>query len=111
MRNHRVKPFANPYFREVFFGYVHYYGFIRHTLKALLLSTLPMQAFSLLTLHLQDCFSCSFDEPKQSSCRLYTGCRIVVIARSRQPLDFDTVKVIFDTSITIHLRSAPLFVP
>ena len=34
-----------------------------------------------------------------------------LLSRSRQPLDFDIAKVIFDTSIMVHFRSSPLSTP
>lgn len=68
---------------------------------------------------LQLWFSCSLTEPGQGSCRLYavrcvTGYQVIrytLISRGRSPLDLTAVKVIFDTSITVHLRSTPLSLP
>ena len=68
---------------------------------------------------LQHWFSCSLIEPGQGSCRLYavrcvTGNQVIrytSISRGRSPLDFTAVNVIFDTSITVHLRSTPLPLP
>ncbi len=72
--------------------------------------------FGLPLLH---CFSCSLKETKQSSCPLYAVRRVTVnqvnyyplISRGRSPLDFTTVKAIYDTSIRVHLRSTPLLIP
>ncbi len=68
---------------------------------------------------LQRWFSCSLIEPGQGSCRLNAvRCvtsnqviRYTYISRGRSPLDFTAVNVIFDTSITVHLRSTPLSIP
>ena len=44
-------------------------------------------------------------------CNRSSGLLLHFVSRGRPPLDFTTVKVIFDTSITVHLRSTPLLIP
>ena len=57
--------------------------------------------------------------PRQSSCHLNAGYHAsnnqvipcTLLSRSRKPLDFDTLIVIYDTSITVYFRSTPLSTP
>jgi hypothetical protein len=68
---------------------------------------------------LQYWFSCFLKKPEQRSCPLNavrcvtskSGCPLHFVSRGGDPLDFTTVKVIFDTSMRIHLRSTPLLIP
>jgi hypothetical protein len=64
-------------------------------------------------------FSCFLKKPEQRSCPLNavrcvtskSGYPLHSVSRGGDPLDFTTVKVIFDTSMRIHFSSTPLLIP
>jgi hypothetical protein len=115
-----VKSFARPDFHQNSLGYVRYYDFIRPKRLALLLSTFSTLGFLVFLLkHPYAWFSCSLSEPGYRSCPLNAVCRVAGKSGFRYtwsrrvalPLDFDTINVIFDTSIRVHLRSTPISIP
>lgn len=115
-----MKSFANTDFHQNSLGYSRYYDFIRPKHLALLLSTFSALGFLVFLLkHPNAWFSCSLLEPSYRSCPLNAVCRIASKQVSATllslgvalPLDFDTVNVIFDTSIRVYLHSTPITTP
>ena len=114
-----MKSFARLAFLRDSLGYYRYYDFIRHSVGASLLSAFSIRIPSIFASHLLPCFSCSSSKPRFRSCPLNAVCRVasnqvIRYTLSRwvaDPIDFDTVKVIFDTSIRVCLRSTPITTP
>ena len=114
-----MKSFARPAFLRDSLGYVRYYDFIRPKVKHRYSLPFPLWDFRLSCLSSWLWFSCSLFEPSYRSCPLNAVCRIASKQVFRYtlslgvalPLDFGTVKVIFDTSIRVHLRSTPITTP
>ena len=114
-----MKSFARHAFLRNSLGYFRYYDFIRLSAGASLLSAFSIRIPSIFAYHLLPCFSCSLSKPRYRSCPLNAVRRVANKQESRytlslgvaRPLDFDTVKVIFDMSIRVHLRSTPVSIP
>ena len=114
-----MKSFARLAFLRDSLGYYRYYDFIRHSVGASLLSAFSIRIPSIFASLLLPCFSCSSSKPRFRSCPLNAVCRVASKSGGRytlslgvaRPLDFDTVKVIFDMSIRVHLRSTPVSIP
>jgi hypothetical protein len=116
---HYVKSFARPFFQKDFLRYVRYYNFIRPNTELRYFLPFPTLDFWYFHFAFQSWFSCSFSEPEYSSCLLNAVCHVasksgIRYTLSRKvalPFDFDTVNVIYDTSMKIHLRSTPILTP
>jgi hypothetical protein len=83
------------------------------------ISGLPIQVFALFPLHSlsgspvpqvspDSVHAILMPDTMQAIIR-FVSCTL--LSRSRQPLDFDTLKVIYDTSSMVHFHSSPLSTP
>lgn len=99
-------------------GYIRYYDFICHNAAHRYFWRFPygfsavwLYITALLLLFLERARTEFLPSLCRAVCNRKSGEVLHSVSRGGSPLDFTAIKVIFDTSITVRLRSAPLLIP